>query len=259
MIAVALIIVAVVSIGASRSGNDAYAYWLAWRGDRLYTAGPMTGGAYLYSPAFAQAIWPLTQLPWPAFAVVVTVVNSAGLAWLLSPLGLRWAIPLWIAGLPEITTGNIFIPLAVTAAIGLRWPAAWAFAALTKVTLCVGPVWFLARREWRSLGVAIGATAAVVALSTALRPELWTQWVHLLWSHSGGAAEALGSRFAPPLALRLPVGIAVVAWGALTDRRWTVPVAMVLCSPVVWYGTLTLLAAIPRISRSRVASSERSE
>ena len=42
---------------------------------------------------------------------------------------------------------------------------------------------------------------------------------------------------------------------ARTDRPWLVPVAMVLASPVVGWGTFALLAAIPRLRGLGPASS----
>jgi hypothetical protein len=47
-----------------------------------------------------------------------------------------------------------------------------------------------------------------------------------------------------PFLVRLPFAIAVVVWGALTDRRWTVPVAGMLALPALWYGGLTMLLAV---------------
>ena len=35
-----------------------------------------------------------------------------------------------------------------------------------------------------------------------------------------------------------------MVWGALTDRRWTVPVACMLALPALWYGGLTMLLAV---------------
>lgn len=232
--------------GPYRGGNDAHAYWLAWQG-QVYTTGPMTGGAYLYSPAFAHAIWPLAQLPWPAFATVFIVGNGIALAWLLWPLPLRWRGLLWLAALPEITTGNINIPLAVTAVAGFTVPAAWAFAALTKVSVAVGPVWFLARREWSKLARFLSSTGAVVLVSAVLAPDLWNSWLQVLFSNLDESIRPLGAPLWPPLVIRFPIGIAIVVWGALTSRRWCVPVGMVFCSPVLWWGTFTLLAAIPRL------------
>jgi hypothetical protein len=38
--------------------------------------------------------------------------------------------------------------------------------------------------------------------------------------------------------------VAVVVWGARTDRRWTVPVAGMIALPALWYGSLTMLLAV---------------
>ena len=47
-----------------------------------------------------------------------------------------------------------------------------------------------------------------------------------------------------PFLVRLPFAIALVVWGARTDRRWTVPVAGMLALPALWYGGLTMLLAV---------------
>jgi hypothetical protein len=50
----------------------------------------------------------------------------------------------------------------------------------------------------------------------------------------------------------------VTVFAARTDRRWLVPVAMVLASPVVGWGTFALLAAIPRLRRQvKTSASDR--
>lgn len=53
----------------------------------MYGLPPNTADAYLYSPAFAQLIWPLAQLPWPLFVAAGAVAGFALYAWLLRPLG----------------------------------------------------------------------------------------------------------------------------------------------------------------------------
>jgi hypothetical protein len=103
-------ILALFSVWLQGLGADSHAYWLAWHGP-MYTTGPMTQDAFLYSPAFAQALWPAAQLPWQVFSALFSVGLGIALAWLLAPLGWRWAIPLWLEGLPEITSGNVFILL----------------------------------------------------------------------------------------------------------------------------------------------------
>ncbi|MDA8439620.1 MAG: glycosyltransferase family 87 protein [Propionibacterium sp.] len=227
-------------------GIDSHAYWQAWRGP-LYTTAPGTANAYLYSPLFAQVIWPFAQLPWPLFGILMSALNGLLLAWLLKPLGWRWAVPLWLGGLPEIVAGNISILLALAAVVGFRRPSAWAFAALTKIAPTLGPVWFLARREWRPLAITVLATAGVALPSILASPHLWVEWFDFLRSHLGESTRPTGLSVFGPMIVRAPIGIALVVWGALKNRRWYLPVAMFLCYPVLWLGPLTLLAAIPRI------------
>ncbi len=231
-------------------GWDSHAYWLAERG-AMYTTGPMTTDAYLYSPAFAQVMRLLTVLPWTLFAVLWSTLLGLVLAWLLVPLR-WWAIPLWLAALPEIRAGNIFILLALVAVLGLRHCSVWAFAALTKVALCLGPVWFAVRREWRPLAKSLGVVGAIALLSWGLAPHLWVQWTHLLVSQGSKSSHPLGSADLPALIYRLPVAVLLVAWGAHYDRRWVLPVGMVLASPVLWLGTFTMLAALPRLQNRRL-------
>jgi hypothetical protein len=220
---------------------DAHAYWAAHPPD-LY-AGAVVGGrdAYLYSPAFAQLIAPLTALPFPAFILIWTALAVAGLLWLVRPLSWAWRVPFLLLATPELVSGNIHVFLAVAIAIGFRYPASWAFVLLTKVTPAVGLLWFALRREWRALALALGTSAAIVAVSFALAPQLWRDWVDVLGANTGTAGV---SELAIPLWLRFPIALLVVAWGALTDRRWTVPVAATLAVPAFYLHTLTMLLAI---------------
>ena len=65
----------------------------------------------------------------------------------------------------EVAGGNVSLLLAVAIVVGFRWPAAWALVLLTKITPGIGLLWFAVRREWRHLAIALGATAAIVAVS----------------------------------------------------------------------------------------------
>ena len=73
------------------------------------------------------------------------------LYWLVRP----WPWALLILLLPwtyELFVGQVHLFIAAAIVLGFRWPALWAFNILTKVTPGVGLLWFLVRREWRSLG-----------------------------------------------------------------------------------------------------------
>lgn len=237
-------------------GWDAWAYWDAWRG-AMYDGSVGDPGHFLYSPAFAQVVWPLAQTTWPFFLGVFIAINAVGLAWLLRPLPVTLAVPLWLAASQEIVSGNIFIPMAIVAVLGMRRPHLWAFVALTKVTPALGPVWFAVRREWTAVAQAAVTTLAVAAVSYVAAPGLWHQWVGFLVDQAHLSDGAIGYEFVPGPLFRIPVALVLVVWGARTDRVWVLPVAMVLATPFIWNGSFTLLAAIPRLRAARPRGARR--
>jgi hypothetical protein len=221
---------------------DLYAYWTTRDGLAYATAHQGDTGAYLYSPAFAQLIAPLTALPWQVFAGLWTALIAAPLIWLAG----RWAVALVL--LPSISMsialGQLDLLFAVVAIVGLRWPAIWALPILTKVTPGVGLIWFVVRREWQSLGLAIGATLTLTLGSLAIDPGGWRDWLAMLTRMEFPALGG-GLWFLPvPLLVRLPLVAALVAWGALTDRPWVLPVGVSLSLPTVWFNSPTILVAL---------------
>lgn len=230
-----------------RFGWDSHAYWLAARGT-MYSTGPNTSDAYLYSPAFAQAIRPLALLPWPVFAAVWSASAGMAFALLLRPLGWRLALPLWLCCSLEIVSGNVFWLFAVVAAFGLRRPALWAIPALTKITPAVGLVWFLVRREWRNLAIAVGATVLAAGLSYGWEPQAWRDWFMFLTAHASQATSQVGGLSLPPM-VRVPLAIVLVGWGATKDKRWTIPAGMILAAPVAGVAGFVVLAALPYLER----------
>ncbi|CAM3620567.1 glycosyltransferase 87 family protein [Nocardioides zeicaulis] len=233
-------------LALSGVGWDARAYWGAWRGS-MYEGHVGDPGHFLYSPAFAQIVWPLAHTTWPVFVAVLVVLNAVGLAWLLRPLPLLVAVPLWVAGSQEVLSGNVFVPMAVVAVLGMRLPQLWAFVALTKITPCLGPVWFAVRGEWGAVARAAAATLAVVLVSALVAPGLWVEWGHFLLDQARVSGGPTGWEFIPGPLYRVPVALVLVVWAARTDRVWLLPVAMVLATPFLWNGSFTLLAAIPRL------------
>ena len=225
---------------------DAYAYWTTRTGDFYAAAETGQIGAYLYSPAFAQALAPLVALPLAVFTALWTALNFAALWWLLR----RWALPsLLFLPIPfEIISGNVHLLYAVAIVAGFRYPASWALMLLTKVTPGVGLLWFLARREWRTLAIAIGFTAAIVAVSLVLDRSAWEGWIAILRGDLAGAGQAsfetVGWYLAVPLLPRLVVAAILTIAAALTDRRWLVPVAVTIALPVIWLNGLAVLAAV---------------
>jgi hypothetical protein len=218
-------------------GIDARAYW---RVDLAhpYASSPFGGlSAYLYPPPLAQVLAPLSALPFPVFFALWTALLVSILAWLVRP----WPWALAIFSLPisyELFVGNIHLLIAAVVALGLTAPALWAFPLLTKVTPGVGIVWFLVRREWRALVLALGSTALLMILSVLASPTAWSEWFAFIIANRD-AGEAVP--------LRVAVAVVLVAVGGLTDRRWLVPVGVWIAFPAVYVETWVVLLAIVRI------------
>lgn len=221
---------------------DLVAYWHTRDGLDYATARQGDSGAYLYSPAFAQLIAGLAALPWLLFAAIWTVIAALPLLWIAgrSALPLLLAPPVFIS----VVSGQLDPAFAAAAILGLRWPAAWVLPILTKVTPGICLIWYAVRREWRSLGMALAATAAVVAVSAAIDPAGWIGWFGFL--ARADFPELDGRLVFLPVSLwiRLPIVVALVAWGAATDRRWVLPVGVMLALPTVWVNSLTLLVGV---------------
>lgn len=222
-------------------GIDAKAYWGVDQAHPYTESGVGVVSSYLYSPAFAQLMAPFQALTFEAFFVLWTVASVAALIWLVRP----WPWALLILALPisyELFVGQVHLFIAVAIVVGFGRPIAWAFPILTKVTPGVGLLWFLVRREWRPLVIAMGGTIAIVAMSYVLSPTAWADWIAFLTASSGG-----GDVLIP----RIAVAAIVVVAGAMTNQRWTVAVAVWIALPVVWIESWVILLATIRLTRSQ--------
>ena len=222
---------------------DGHAYWAANPVHPYNFNGLYTQDAYFYSPVFTQLLGPLHALPWPVFAGLWTIALAAVLTW----LGGRWSGFVLIIPFVsiELAMGNIHLLLAGAIVAGFRWPAAWAFILLTKVTPGIGLFWFLVRHEWRSLAIAIGVTAVLAAGSFAFAPNVWADWITVLRITQANPVRPSTPLDFIPLPVRLAIAAGLVVWAARTDRRWVVPVAATLALPVVYLNGLAMLVAAP--------------
>jgi hypothetical protein len=229
---------------AGTPGFDLYAYWAV---DPLDPYGATGGlGAFHYSPVLAVAFLPLKLLPWPAVYWVWFAFLFAVLVWLTR----SWALAslLYVPIALELYEGNIHLLIAAAVVLGLRWPAAWSFLLLTKITPGVTVVWFAVRREWRKFLITFAWTVTFVVASVIVMPEVWRSWlVHLT------VAEPITTpnQIPVPLLVRLPIAVLVIAWGARTNRPWTLAVGTTLALPVLWFHGLAVLAAIPALLDAR--------
>ncbi len=228
-------------------GQDARAYWA------VPMAAPYAPGsvghesAYLYSPAFLQALAPIRLLSWPVFLAIWTTFLLVVLRWLSGPLLFG---PLIVLTFPELWGGNITVLLAAMIVVGFLRPGVWAFAILTKVTPALGLLWFAVRREWPALVEVTLVTGAIVAVSWLIAPTLWPEWMDLLASSTG--SSTVSGSVPVPLVLRLPIAAIVIMWAALGNRRWALPIGVLLAMPVIWWGSFAILTASVALERDRI-------
>lgn len=227
-------------------GYDSHAYWLTRHGIH-YASDPGQRDAYLYSPAFSDAIRPLTLLPWPVFALIWSSLATITYLWLVRNVEPRWRIPLGALCLSDIVYGNVWWLLALTLALGLRRPALWAIPILLKLTPAVGVIWFAVRREWRNLIIALTVAGAIAAASFCLAPGVWADWIAML-------AHGHPARFPDrplPRATRILAGFALTAYAARRNRPRILPAALWLASPVFSLNGIAVCAALGRLDGRR--------
>lgn len=224
-------------------GADSHAYWLAAKDpSSWYTRPPATWDAYLYSPAFAQALWPFGRLPWPVFQVLWVIAQVGVLAWLLRPLGWFRALVLIPFLTGELALGNLYVFFGAVLVLAVSGaPGTLALPLLTKVTPSVVGLWFVLRGQWRAALGAIVFSGLVVAVSAALNPTAWLRWLEFL-------SESSNSGRGHSTMIRLAISIAVVALAARTNRSWLLAPALILACPVLdGWSYLAVLSALPRL------------
>jgi hypothetical protein len=242
---------------------DAAVYYEAMPGS-LYSAdwGSPTAvhAAFLYSPAFADALIPFRALPLAWFQGLFQL----GIVLALVATVRGWALVAMAASLPfllfdvarpltyvmgDIALGNIQILLGCVAVWGLRWPGLWSFALLSKVTPGIGLLWFAVRREWRQMALAIAVTGLIAAASFLWKPGDWFAWIAFLLSATPPQYDDV---LPVALPIRLALAAALIIWGARTDRPWVVPIAVGLSIPIPYLSmAATLVCSVGAFRTAR--------
>jgi hypothetical protein len=226
-------------------------YWRATNFTDLYPASWLDPTyAYVYPPPLAQLLAPFHVLPhdivqfgwtllcflslWYCCREWTLPVISAGIVALYLPNGHVLG-----AGLGAVLVGNVQIPLAAGIVAGMRQPAWFALPIVTKITTGIGVFWYAFRREWRAFGIGIGATLAIVAISFAIAPAAWAEY--LSWTVDNYGKPSSPPIVGPPLPLRVLAAVTLVWWGARTDRPWVAAVAGGMAIPGL-YGWTSIVS-----------------
>lgn len=263
---IAVLAVALVLAGASYIRfmhdiykGDSWIYWSAVHGSQVYiTAQANAPDGYLYSPAFLQVMWPILSLPWEVFYGIWLAMGTVAVLWLARPwLSILLFPPVFITfgvallAIPRHSFASVNVTLfyGLAIAASFRWPATWALLLLTKVTPGLGVLWFAVRREWRNLAIAVGATAAIVAVSFAIAPNLWFDWITVLRNNSSYPEPSFAYHILP-LWPRLVLAVAIVVIAARYNARWAVPIAAVIAMPYIWDTSLMVLLGVVPLLRN---------
>jgi len=225
----------------TRTGGDPVdaAYYWAANPANLYPH-PELGehNGYNYSPAFELVVGWGRLLPFEVFVAIWRGILLAILVYLAGPFTIFVLLTIPVAS--EINAGNIQLVLALAVVLGFRWPATWAFVLLTKLTPGVGLLWFVLRRRWRDVAIAVGATAIIVTVSFLLMPDQWLGYAQLL---TGAPAPSVAPYYLPVWA-RLPVAVAFIALGAWRDLKWPVVVGATIALPVYYIISSSMLVGV---------------
>jgi hypothetical protein len=186
---------------------------------------------------------PLSALPLAAFtwlwrALELVCLRVAVGSWRNAGLAMLY----WPPVVSELDAGNVHLIVAAAVALMIRGDARWLLpAALTKfASLAAVPA--ALRFGWRDLLVGAAVALAACAVSFALAPALWFDYLAFITRatepHSGWFN--LGSFVWTPGRLAIAASIALVA---IRQPRLSA-VAVTLAYPVLWLHSLSTLVAI---------------
>lgn len=186
--------------------HGAIEWWTSGKPLYEFRYGKTTYGL-TYPPFAALVLLPSGLLPFPAMAVVHTLLTSAVLVvvvrWLITPLAHRhgWPLPFaWLAALPvafllepvretfgfgqvNLLLAGLVLADVVALRRGYRWAGAGiGLAAAVKLTPAVFVLYLLVTRRTRAAATAVGVALAATLATFLVTPSTsWRFWTDTLW------------------------------------------------------------------------------
>jgi hypothetical protein len=219
--------------------GDAHIYWEA--SHLGYPTSAVVG--FVYPPPAYLVMAVLGQLPYVVFYAGWLALLMAAMHWLLGPVLFMLAITPGFLGWHYLASGNVGALIAVGIVLGFSRPSWQAIPLLTKVTTGVGLLWWVTRREWRPLAVAVGFTGALCLVSFVIAPQLWPQWFEAIrLNMAASPADEPFTITNVPFLVRAPIAAAMVIGAAWRNQRWVVPIAATYA--IGWIGDTSLMVAL---------------
>ena len=220
-------------------------------GQPLYVPSPDPAiGPYINPPLLAIAFRPLALLPFPAAAAIWEVVVVGSFVLTLRRIGLREPvlIALGCLALPimwALAIGQA--ELIITLLLSIGSPASVAVAGHLKLVPLLVAVYWIGRRDWRSLARLALWVVAIGVVQLVLEPTATLAWLRLEWLRT-----AFGFRNISPFAIHPALWVAMVVVLVVLALRFAPtrfgwPLAIVLAvfayPRLLVYQLTTLLAA----------------
>jgi len=227
----------------------------------LYPADADTNLAdfYRYPPLLAIAFRPLALLPYEAAAAIWMVVVLGTFAATLWWIGARrretW-IAVGVLGLPigwSLAVGQAQVPITFLTLIGAPW--AIALGAHVKLFPALVALWWLGRRDLRSLALFVGWVIALAILQLVLEPRGTIDFLGTLGFAQVGQVRNISPFALSPLlwAVLLVAGVLLALRLAPTRWGWAAAVAIsILATPRLLTYMLMSLVAILRSPGSTI-------
>jgi hypothetical protein len=205
---------------------------------------------YRYPPLLAIAFRPLALLPFETAARIWEVLLIGLFILTVIRMGVRdrwtWLVLGWLAA-PiawSLAVGQAQVAVTFLLAVGAPW--AVALATNLKVLPALVAVFWIGRRDWRSLGLFAAAMALLGLVTFILEPGGTLAYLSFLDLEQVGAVRNLSPyQVSPVIWLMMVVALAVLALRTSRGRfGWLAAVALsVLASPRLLMYMLSTLAA----------------
>jgi hypothetical protein len=206
---------------------------------------------YLNPPLLAILFRPLALLPFPVAAAAWEAIVLASLALTVWRAGLNrrvLVVMCWLA-LPicwALVIGQVEIVLTLLLSFGT--PAAVALAGSVKLFPWLAAVYWVGRRQWRSLGGFVAWAAALFLFQLLVEPAATLAFIRLEWLDASFEVRNFSLWVIHPvlwLAGAIAAGVAAIRLAG-TRWGWSAAVAFtVMANPrLLMYQLTTLLAAL---------------
>ncbi len=235
---------------------DIRRYWEA--GARLNAGQPLYGltsadttATYLYPPLLAILFRPLALLPFEVAAAAWETVVIASLLATIRRIGLGRPVLLMlgILALPiawSLAIGQVEVVLTLLLAIGAPW--AVALAGYVKLFPWLVAVYWLARRDVRSIVRLVAWVAGLGVLQLVLAPDASLDFVRLTWLKATLDVNNVSLWVIHPVLWAVGALVALIVAARLAPTRWGWAAAVgftVVANPrLLVYQLMALLATL---------------